>query len=192
MSLSIYEPPSLEIKLTLALGLTVLSPYYHSFAGSLKLCGHERVLDFGSGSGICSRHIAARLQRGGHLDCVDVSRGWMNVVRKTLRRYKNTSYHLGHITQLDLPESAFDLVVVHFVLHDIPATERPDVVHALGRKLKPQGRLIVREPQGEGLTPEELNQLTAAARLLPSTFNAHKIAIGAVYDACYTLEKEIS
>ncbi len=192
MTLSIYEPPPLEIKITLGLGLTVLSPYYRSFAHSLNLRGDERVLDFGSGSGVCSRHIAACLQRGGHLDCVDVSNDWMNVARKTLRRYKNVSYHLDHISQLDLPESAFDVIVIHFVLHDIPAAERPGVVNALARRLKLTGRLIVREPQGEGLTPGELNQLTTAARLHPSTFNTHKIAIGAVYDACYTSKKEIS
>ncbi len=185
MTLSIYEPPPLEIKITLGLGLTVLSPYYRGFAHSLKLRGDERVLDFGSGSGVCSRHIAACLQRGGHLDCVDIPSGWMNVIRKTLRRHKNVSYHLGHFAQLDLPESAFDVVVIHFVLHDIPAAERPGVVNALARRLKPTGRLIVSEPQGEGLTPEELNQLTTAARLHPSTFNAHKMLIGAVYDSTY-------
>jgi hypothetical protein len=39
-----------------------LSPYYCSFARSLSLHGNEQVLDFGSGSCICPRHIAARLQ----------------------------------------------------------------------------------------------------------------------------------
>ncbi|MDD5467569.1 MAG: hypothetical protein PHS96_07165 [Anaerolineales bacterium] len=36
MTLSIYEPPPLEIKITLALGLTVLSSYYRGFARSLR------------------------------------------------------------------------------------------------------------------------------------------------------------
>jgi len=186
MTLSIYEPPPFEIKITLALGLTVLSPYYCSFAHSLKLRGNERVLDFGSGSGICSRHIAACLQRGGYLDCVDISQGWMNVVRKTLRRYKNVSYHLGHITQLDLPESAFDVIVIHFVLHDIPTAERPGVVNALARLLKPTGHLIVREPQGHGLTLEDLQQLTTAAGLHIATMDTRKILIGNVYDGSFT------
>lgn len=192
MTLSIYEPAPLEIKITLGLGLTILSPYYHSFARSLKLRGDERVLDFGSGSGVCSRHIAACLQRGGHLDCVDVSHGWMKVVRKTLRRYKNISYHLGHITQLHLPESAFDVIVIHFVLHDISADERREVVNALGRKLKPKGRLIVREPQGHGLSLDELKNLTAVAGLHPSAINARKTAIGQVFDGCFIHNKEIS
>jgi ubiquinone/menaquinone biosynthesis C-methylase UbiE len=189
MTLSTYEPPPLEIGLTLALGLTVLSPYYRSFARSLDLSGDELVLDFGSGSGICSRHIAALLKRCGHLDCVDISSGWMNVIRKTLRDCNNVSYHLGSITQLDLPASAFDVVVLHFVLHDISATERQSVVNALARRLKPGGRLLLREPQGEGLSPEELLQLASTAGLSPSIFRSRKVAVWAVIDACFIRPK---
>jgi len=186
MLTSTYEPPDLEVQLTLALGLTVLSPYYRSFARGLNLRGDERALDFGAGSGICSRHIAACLQRGGHLDCVDVSRRWQEVIRKTLRRYANVGYHLGHITTVDLPDAGFDGVVVHFVLHDIPAIERPTVVAALGRKLRPGGRLILREPQGEGLARDELEQLAITSGLRPAGFVAHKVFIGAVFDAVFT------
>lgn len=115
-ALSTYEPSPFEIKITLALGLTVLSPYYQHFVHGLNLRGDEHVLDFGSGSGICSRHIAACLQRGsGQLTCVDVSHGWIQVIRKTLRRYSNVNYHLGHITEIDLSDSAIDMVVIHFV-----------------------------------------------------------------------------
>jgi SAM-dependent methyltransferase len=183
---STYEPPVLEIRITLALGMTLLSPYYHRFARDLNLRGDERVLDFGSGSGICSRHIAARLKHGGQLACVDISQGWMKVIRKTLRRYNNVSFHLGHITEVDLPDSAFDRIVIHFVLHDIPATERLGVMYSLARRLKPQGRLIVREPQGHGFTLEELNQLTVAAGLDPLKSTLRKLVIGPVYDASFT------
>ncbi len=182
---STYEPPDLEVQLTLALGLTVLSPYYRSFARSLNLRGDERVLDFGAGAGICSRHIADRLQRGGHLDCVDVSRRWQEVIRNTLRRYVNVGYHLGHITTVDLPDAGFDVVIVHFVLHDIPATERSTVMASLARKLKPGGRLIVREPQGEGLGREELEQLAITSGLHPAGLVARNVFIGAVFDAVF-------
>lgn len=191
MTLSTYEPPTGEIRITLALGLTILSPYYRGFARSLNLRGSEKVLDFGSGSGICSRHMAAVLQRGGGtLDCVDVSERWMATVRKTLRKFNNVRFHLGHITRLNLPQAGFDLAVSHFVLHDIPAVERPAVVQALARTLKPGGALILREPQNEGLAPDEINRITAAAGLRPASFVDHKIAIGAVYDARYLRNKD--
>jgi SAM-dependent methyltransferase len=188
LTFSSYEPPALEVWLTLGLGLTVLSPYYRGFARSLRLRGDERLLDFGSGSGICTRHIAARLQRGGRLDCVDVSSGWIKVLRKTLSRYKNVSCHLGHITQLDLPKAAFDLVVSHFVLHDIPGAERPAVVQALGQRLKPAGQFILREPQGEGLSGEELIRLADSTGFQPGHIATRKIGLGAVYDACFIKE----
>ena len=184
---SSYEPAPLEVKITLALGLTLLNPYYHRFVRDLHLCGDERVLDFGSGSGICSRHIAARLKKGGgKLACVDISHGWMEVVQRLLRHYDNVSYHLGHITEVDLPDSSFDLVVIHFVLHDVPENERLCVLHSLTRRLKPEGRLIVREPEGQGLTLEELNQLATAAGLHHVASSARKLVIGPVFDASFT------
>jgi ubiquinone/menaquinone biosynthesis C-methylase UbiE len=186
MTTSFYEPPALEIGLTLGLGLTLLSPYYRRFAHILNLHGDERVLDFGAGSGICTRHIAARLQKGGRLDCVDISHDWMRVIRKTLRRFDNVSYHLAHITQVGLPETTFDVIVMHFVLHDIPRVDRAPVMQVLARKLKPQGRLILREPQGHGLSQDELIQLTQAAGLQITTLTSHKVAAGPVYDGRFT------
>ena len=70
------------------------------------------------------------------------------------------------------PNSAYDLVVMHFVLHDIPAVERKGVMKALARLLKPAGRLVLREPQGEGLKQEEIIMLTIAAGLFPKSFRA--------------------
>lgn len=186
MTLSFYEPPPLEIRLTLGLGLTLLSPYYSRFAHSLNLNGDERVLDFGSGSGVCARHIAARLQNGGGLDCVDISRGWMQVIRRTLRRYENIAYHLGRVARLDLPRASYDLIVVHFVLHDIPAAERAAIVKTLAGLLKPDGRLVLREPQGHGLSLEAIRELTRAAGLRAISLKPRKFVIGGVYDASFT------
>lgn len=180
-----YEPPELEIWLTLGLGLTVLSPYYRGFARSLGLRGSERVLDFGSGSGICTRHIAARLQQGGRLDCVDISRGWMAVLQRRLRRYSNVSYHLGSILDLDLPISNYDIVVSHFVLHDIRLEERSQIFPALAGKLAQGGRMILREPIGEGLSRQELQQLAADSGLVTASLVEKKLLIGQVYDVCF-------
>jgi ubiquinone/menaquinone biosynthesis C-methylase UbiE len=186
MTLSTYEPPALEIRLTRTLGSTILRPYYRGFVRRLNLRGDERVLDYGSGSGVLSRHIATRLEEsGGHLDCVDISHGWMDVIRKTLRRYANVGYHLGHITRLDLPDATYDIVIIHFVLHEVPVDERPAVVTTLARKLKPGRRLVLREPQGEGLTLKGLRSLANAVGLEILTLETRKLAMGAVYDASF-------
>lgn len=183
-----YEPSKLEICLTLGIG-AIIAPCYRSYVNRLPLQDNDNVLDFGSGSGILSRHIAARLLRGGeHLTCVDISTRWMKVIRNTLRRFDNVSYQLGHITQVDLPDASFDTILIHFVLHDIPVAERPLIVQTLGRKLKPGGRLILREPQSHGLDLPELQALTAAAGLVSPEVKAHKAWLGPVFDGWYIRE----
>ncbi|HEY9247424.1 MAG TPA: class I SAM-dependent methyltransferase, partial [Candidatus Methanoperedens sp.] len=84
---------------------------------SLDLKGNERVLDFGAGSGVCSKHLAARLLKGGgHLTCLDISRVWQDVIKKTLKRYPNVDYVLGDITTLNIPTASFDAILSHFVI----------------------------------------------------------------------------
>lgn len=181
-----YEPSTTEIRLTLGAGV-IIAPLYHRYVLSLPLQGSETVLDFGSGSGILSRHLADRLAKGGgHLTCVDISSRWMAVIRKTLRRFTNVSYRLGHISQVDLPDASFDAVLIHYVLHDIPAGERALVLHTLARKLKPGGRLLLREPQDHGLAARELHNLTAAAGLKTDRLEARNVWLGPVFDACFT------
>lgn len=184
-----YEPSDAEIRLTLALGLTVLSPYYRQFARGLKLNGNERVLDFGSGSGVCSRHIAACLtQAGGSLDCIDVSHKWISLARKTLRRYRNVNFHLGHIAEVSAPDAAFDVVVVHFVLHDIPAMQRLGVMRILARKLNPLGCLVLREPLVERLCEDEVRQLTLDAGLVQHDFGIRRILNWRIQDGRFQRE----
>lgn len=180
--ISSYEPAALEIVLTLSLGQTLLSPYYRSFARKLKLRGDEKVLDFGSGSGMCSRHIAELLDKGGKLDCLDISRGWHTVIQNTMQGYVNVGCHLGSLGYDGLPNAAYDLVVIHFVIHDIPYYERQDAFRELGLKLRPGGRLVFREPKGQGLILADLERLAAGASLDVSQIKENRTVIGEVYD----------
>lgn len=180
-----YEPPSLEIWLTKALGYSVLSPYYHSFAGTLDLSGTERVLDFGSGSGALSRHLASALEEsGGHLDCVEISPGWMEAIRRSLSGFDNVSFHLGWIKDLGLPDQAYDAVVVHHVFHEISEVELEEVVQVLVKKLRPGGRLLVREPGGQGLSIGKLTKLIRhAGAYLQHANTSEQALIGEYFDA---------
>ena len=50
---------------------------YKNYIRTLNLKGNERVLDFGSGSGAGSKHLAKILQKsGGHITCIDISKYW--------------------------------------------------------------------------------------------------------------------
>lgn len=153
--MAFQEPSSSEVRLTLALGQTLAVPFYRRYINSLPLKGSERVLDFGSGSGVCSRHLARRLNLGGRLTCVDVSTVWMQTIRHTLRRCANVEFRLGSMATLCLPDASYDAVFLHFVLHDVPFAERAEIVRHLARVLKPGGLLFIREPGERGGMPAD-------------------------------------
>ena len=157
-----YEPGFGEVVLTLFVGGTITGPIYRRYINTLDLASGDRVLDYGSGSGVCSKFLAARLQNvDGHLTCLDVSRRWNTVIQKMLNRYPNVDYLLGDITSLAISASSFDAVLCHFVIHDIPATERMEIVREWAKVLKPGGKVFLREPVGgsEGIALDELGGL---------------------------------
>jgi SAM-dependent methyltransferase len=166
--MSAYGPPKAEAFVVSLLAKAILSPYYARYVRSLGLKGGERVLDYGSGPGVAARYIAARLaEGGGRVTCVDVSQTWLRIAQKTTRRYPNVEHKLGEIAALDIENDAYDVIFIHFVLHDIPARERPDVVRHLGAKLRQGGRLVLREPtsKGHGISPQEIQRLMTSAGL---------------------------
>jgi 2-polyprenyl-3-methyl-5-hydroxy-6-metoxy-1,4-benzoquinol methylase len=73
----------------------------------------------------------------------------METVQKRLKKYTNVDYKLGDIAVLDIADGAYDIVVVHFVLHHVEKDQRQEKVDILARKLKPHGRLFIREPTRE-------------------------------------------
>lgn len=124
---------------------------YKNYIRQLGFEGNERILDFGSGSGAGSRHLAQLLQkRGGRLTCCDISEYWMNVAQKRLKKYKNVEFERGQLTELHLKQSSFDIVYIHFTLHEVPGELRLSIVREFYRLLKPGGRLCIKEPKREG------------------------------------------
>jgi SAM-dependent methyltransferase len=172
--------------LILLLAKTILSPYYARYVHNLDLKGGEWVLDYGSGPGIAARYIAARLaEGGGHLTCVDVSQTWIRIAQKTTKRYSNVEYKRGDIASLDLENDAYDVVFTHFVLHDIPTRECPDIVRHLAAKLRKGGWLLLREPttEGHGISPEEIRRLMTGAGLRQVSFKiARALLIQSICD----------
>lgn len=168
------EPSSLEV-FAAVLGGYVNSRSYKRYVEGFGLTGDEWVLDYGSGSGRITKHIAERLAPdGGHLTCVDISTVWMDVVKKRLKRYSNVNFKLGDLASLDIPDDAYGVVVVHFVLHHIEARQK--YVDILSRKLKKGGRLFIRDPIREehGTPVDEIRQLMANAGLHERSFQMEK------------------
>jgi ubiquinone/menaquinone biosynthesis C-methylase UbiE len=153
-----HEPSSLEVFITVVVG-NLFGSVYKTDVESLELQGNERVLDFGSGAGTPARFLARKLaEGGGTLTCVDVSQRWIETAQKRLKEYSNVTFHTGEISELDIPDESHDVVFIHFVIHDIPASQRPQVVKHLARKLEVGGRLYVREPLN-AIAQDEIGRL---------------------------------
>ncbi len=170
------EPSALKV-FTTVLGGYVNSRAYQRYVESFGLTGGEWVLDYGSGSGRITRYIAKRLSlESGHLTCVDVSTVWMDVVKKRLKGYPNVDFKLGDIASLDIPDDAYDVVVVHFVLHHVDVDVRQKNVSILSQKLKKRGRLFIRDPvrKEHGTPAQEIRQLIANAGLHEREFHMEK------------------
>jgi ubiquinone/menaquinone biosynthesis C-methylase UbiE len=182
------EPSSVEVFFTVSLGNLAAGRYRRSVE-SFGLIGSEKVLDYGSGSGRISRHIAQRLlQRDGHLTCVDVSAVWMDTVRKRLKKFRNVDFKLGDISSLAIDDNAYDAIVVHFVLHHVDEHEREEKVGVLSRKLKVSGRLFIREPtqEGHGTPIDEIRQLMSKAGLRERDSRmTRSLVMGQVYEGVF-------
>ncbi len=188
VSVNFKEPSSLEVVLSKLEGY-MYSRNYDRYVGSFGLKGSEWVLDYGSGSGRIAQHIAGRLTpTEGHLTCVDISAVWMDVVRKRLKQYSNVDFKRGEISALDIPNDAYDVVVLHFVLHHIEQEARQKNVGILAHKLKKGGRLFIREPirEGHGTPEREIKKLLSDAGMSECEFHMEKSAfMGAIYSGVF-------
>jgi len=151
---------------------------YRAYVAGLGLTGNERVLEVGCGSGALSRYLAeALLDGGGRLTCTDVSEAWARLARRSLRRFPNADLLVGRLPELGLPDTSFDVAVIHMMLHDVEADGRPALLDAVGRALKPTGRLFLREPtsKSHGLPADEVRRLLSRAGFAELSFSQYRL-----------------
>jgi len=186
------NPPDWLVKVERLVNNRLCSYSYGSYVRYLRLKGSERVLDFGSGSGAAARHLARALASGGgKLTCVDISEKWQECARAELAAYQNVEFRLGDIFSAGVEDSAYDVVFIHFVLHDIPPAARGEVVKALAGKLNRNGQIYLREPvrMGYGLEPEELRLYMDAAGLMQESFRLEKVFFKDSFRAVFSRRK---
>ncbi len=187
--MSFKEPNSTQIFFTVAIGHTIGSFFWKNYVKSINLKGNEKILEYGSGSGALSRHLAPILfERGGHLTCVDISRRWMDEIQKRMSKYPNVDFKLGKIDDLDIPDDSYDAVVIHYVLHDIEPDSREEIVKSLSMKLKNGGKVYVREPiaDNHGMPTAEVRKLMQEGGLKEIGVKINKIRlIGWVTEAIF-------
>lgn len=162
------DPPKLfliEDRLKAVLGEPLLYRRFYRKQGWFR--GDERVLDFGCGGGVGTRCIAKQLTDGGEVVGVDVSSVMLERAGRRLRKYPNAKVLKGELDALDIDENSFDIVSMIYVIHDIARKDRPRIVGAFARLLKPGGRIWVFEPtkDSHGIPVEELRGLMSDAGL---------------------------
>ena len=183
------EPGRLEVLGQRFLTNPLLGPLYGRYVEQMGLRGDERVLDYGSGSGAAARHLAQRLEAGGgRLTGMDVSARWQAALRRVLRGRSNVDFLCGDVRDLGLPAGSFDVVLVHWMLHDVPPWDRPSIVAELARLLCPGGRLFSREPTStrHGMPAAQARELFAAAGLTETLASEGKaLVLGHYYRAVW-------
>lgn len=130
---------------------------YKNYISQINLNGKEKVLEVGCGGGNLSRFLAEKLPFG-ELVCIDNSDYWINKARKRLERFDNVELIREDILDFER-RSYFDLVVVHYVLHDL--TEKEKAAEVLKDSLRQKGKIYIREPtrKNHGMASKEIAQL---------------------------------
>jgi ubiquinone/menaquinone biosynthesis C-methylase UbiE len=105
------------------------------------------------------------------------------VAKRRLKGFHNIDFVRSDIRRFSLPNGSFDVIVVSYVLHDIPTKERSEIVKSMASKLKPTGFIHLREPTRErhGMPVEEIRSLMKAAGMKESTSTLGKNEFKARY-----------
>jgi SAM-dependent methyltransferase len=174
-----YTAPSrIEIKMNVFTTCFIMAPTYRRYIKQMNLKGDEMVMDFGSGAGPAAEHIAPLLSTGeGELTCLDISPTWMKVIKARLEKFQNINFVLGDVLQLDLDENIYDIILIHFVLHDIDSSIRQEIILRLAHVLKEGGKIYIREPRSEvhGMPGEEIQELMYNAGLKEIRMDSKRI-----------------
>jgi ubiquinone/menaquinone biosynthesis C-methylase UbiE len=137
---------------------------YSNYLKSLDLRKGANVLEVGCGSGNFSL-IFARHFFPGSITSFDISNFKLSFAKKRGRKYKNLNFKLGRIEDLDLKNSFYDYVFVHYVLHDIKNEEQLNALKEIRKKIKGSCTVFMREPTSKthGLSEERIKSLMAMA-----------------------------
>ncbi|MBD3292633.1 MAG: methyltransferase domain-containing protein [Armatimonadia bacterium] len=168
---------------------SLLAPRVHAaFARNLGLSGHEQVLEFGCGGGPMSPYLAEQLPQG-RLTCLDTADAWLERARKRCADRGNVEFVSDDIREAGVAKGPYDVIVIHLMLHDVPAGERPPIVEALIDRLAEGGHVHVKEPtkEGHGMPAGEIDALMNAAGLLKTgEERSRSIFMGPLYYGVYT------
>ncbi len=85
----------------------------------------------------------------------------MGYMKKVARKYPNIDLLHGDIADLRIPDESYDVVFVHYIIHDVPASIQREKMRIVLTKLKKGGKVFLREPTspGHGIAPEKVRAI---------------------------------
>ena len=181
------KPGSLNLYMQQALRPISKRYLYASYVNELPLKNNDRILEFGSGIGAMAELLAKKLDDG-QLTCIDISNRYLSLAQRNLKDYPNVSFLKGRLVDVELNDDVFDAVNVHFVLHDVPESNRSVILHQMFTILRPGGKVFIREPlkKSHGMSVDEIKDLFSNAGFCPIYQKEQKIKLfGDVFTACY-------
>lgn len=142
---------------------------YRNYAKELNLQGNERVLEVGCREGNLSRFLAEGLPYE-ELICIDNSRCWIEKSKSRLEKTKNIVFKLCNVLDLKTKDY-FDIIAIHYVLHDITKEEIGKAINILSGSLKENGKIFIKEPtrEGHGIPSNEIRRLMSSEKFLEIT-----------------------
>jgi len=162
---------------------------YKKYANKIVLKGNEKVLEVGCGIGNLSRFLIQKLSLG-KLTCIDSSKYCINKSKRRLRKFSGIEFIMGDILNFKR-ENYFDVVVIHYVLHDVLQKEK--AIEVLRDCLKENGRIYLREPtrKNHGISSKEIKKLMAQERFLEiESKEGYDFPLkGKVYEGIFRLKK---
>lgn len=114
----------------------------------------DSALDVGCSGGYLARKLAATVGPAGRVTGVDPSEAAIAYARR--RGGGSTTFIVGVAQDLDLPDSAFDVVTCTLAVHHVPARKRQAAFREMYRVSRPGGRVLVADFDA-GRTPFPLH-----------------------------------
>lgn len=118
---------------------------------ALELCPGERVLDVGSGPGFLAADMGLAVGDSGRVCGIDISEPMVAISRRRCASLAHVEFQAGNATRLPFPDGDFDVAVSTQVYEYLSDSDVTSALAELYRVLRPGGRVLVLDTDGDSL-----------------------------------------
>jgi arsenite methyltransferase len=118
---------------------------------ALELRPGERILDVGSGPGLLAADMAAAVGPSGRVNAIDISEDMVALSRARCVSQPHVTFQVADATELPFPDGDFDVAVSIQVYEYLSESALRLALAELCRVLRPGGRALVLDTDGDSL-----------------------------------------